>query len=230
MTDEKIVVKHISLSIGEREILHDISTEIREREIFTIIGPSGSGKSTFLRTLNRLAEISRGDILLDGQSILSMDPQKLRRRVGMVFQIPVTFEGTVEENILMGPRLTGGEMPDVDQILEMVALDRSFSPRMASELSMGEQQRVCIGRAIANGPEVLLMDEPTSALDPASTLKIEELIVRLRDRVGLTFAIVSHNMEQSKRLGERTMIIRSGRGETYDTRELFANNEKGDGI
>jgi putative ABC transport system ATP-binding protein len=222
--------RDLFIRIRDREIIHGISVDILEKEIFTVIGPSGSGKSTFLRTLNRLVEIDKGEITLDGRDIKDLDPKVLRQRVGMVFQVPITFDGTVEDNILMGPRLTGRKPPKVEAILELVALDESFASRMASELSIGEQQRVCIGRAIANGPEVLLMDEPTSALDPASTQKIEELVLRLRENQGLTFVIVSHNMDQSRRIGERTMVIREGRGEVFVTKDLFASVSAGEGI
>jgi len=225
----KIRTMDIRVSMGGREILNGISTAIPEGAIFTIVGPSGAGKSTFLRTLNRLIEVDSGDILLDGISIKEIDPLQLRKRVGMVFQIPIAFEGSVEENLRVGPALIGGNEPDVPRLLEMVGLGVSFRKRKALDLSVGEQQRMCIARALANEPEVLLMDEPTSSLDPGSSRRIEELIIELRDRFSLTFVVVTHNMAQSKRIGDWTMLM--GEGEvitTMETQEFFTSFEPED--
>lgn len=225
----KIRTMDIRVSMGGREILNGISAAIPEGAIFTIVGPSGAGKSTFLRTLNRLIEVDSGDILLDGISIKEIDPLQLRKRVGMVFQIPIAFEGSVEENLRVGPSLIGGNEPDVPRLLEMVGLGVSFRKRKALDLSVGEQQRMCIARALANEPEVLLMDEPTSSLDPGSSRRIEELIIELRDRFSLTFVVVTHNMAQSKRIGDWTMLMREGEViTTMETQEFFTNFEPED--
>ncbi|MFP4171192.1 MAG: phosphate ABC transporter ATP-binding protein [Methanomassiliicoccales archaeon] len=218
----KIEAREVHLAIGQVEVLRGVSTLIPEGVIFTVVGPSGAGKSTFLRTLNRLMEIDRGDILLDGRSIGDYHPIELRKRVGMVFQLPIAFEGTVRDNVLMGPALTGSPPPDAASMMRMVGLEESLLDRQGSDLSVGQQQRMCIARAIANGPDVLLMDEPTSSLDPASSRRIENLIVDLKERSSLTMVVVTHDMEQGRRIGDRTLYIDRGRSvDTLPTEEFF---------
>ncbi|HUV24990.1 MAG TPA: phosphate ABC transporter ATP-binding protein [Methanomassiliicoccales archaeon] len=218
----KIEAEGVTVSAQGKDIIKEVTTSIPEKEIFTIVGPSGAGKSTFLRTINRLIDFREGDIRLDGRSIREYEPVELRKRVGMVFQIPLAFQGTVEDNLLMGPRLTGSAEPDLDELLDMVGLARGFVKRKASELSVGEQQRMCIARAIANGPEVILMDEPTASLDPESARKVEELIMRLSQEVDLTLVVVTHNMEQGMRIGDWTMLMKEGRAvTTMKTDEFF---------
>lgn len=219
----KIEARDVRLRAGETEILKGVTASIPEREIFTIIGPSGAGKSSFLRTLNRLYEISGGEILLDGVSIREIDPKELRRRVGMVFQIPLAFEGTVEDNLMIGPQLHSLEIPDLRELMEMVGLPSSFLKRRASDLSVGEQQRMCIARAIANRPEVLLMDEPTASLDPSSVRVMEDLILELKNTGSLTLVVVTHDIGQAKRIGDWTMLMREGRSVvTMPTSEFFS--------
>lgn len=224
----KIEVKGVGVTSHGIEILKGVTTSIPKNQIFTIVGPSGAGKSTFLRTINRLVEIQDGEITLDDRSISEYRPVELRKRIGMVFQIPLAFDGTVEDNVLMGPRLTGLPEPDVKDLLEMVGLEVSFSDRKASELSVGEQQRMCIARAIANRPDVLLMDEPTASLDPESSRKVEELILRLKDEGELTLVVVTHNMEQGGRIGDWTLHMKEGRSiETMETKDFFEKNRGG---
>lgn len=224
----KIEAKGVRVTSRDIEILKGITTSIPENQIFTVVGPSGAGKSTFLRAINRLIEIQDGEITLDDRSIREYGPVELRKMVGMVFQIPLAFEGTVEDNVLMGPRLTGSPEPDVKDLLEMVGLGVGFLDRKASELSVGEQQRMCIARAIANRPDVLLMDEPTASLDPESSRKVEELILRLKEGGELTLVVVTHNMEQGKRIGDWTLYMKEGRSiETTETREFFEKNQGG---
>jgi len=218
----KIEARDVRLRAGETEILKGVTTSIPEREIFTIIGHSGAGKSSFLRTLNRLHEISGGEILLDGVPIRRIDPRELRRRMGMVFQIPLAFEGTVEDNLMMGPRLNSLEIPDLGELMEMVGLPPSFLKQKASELSVGEQQRMCIARAIANQPDVLLMDEPTASLDQSSVRMVEDLITELKNTYSLTLVVVTHDIGQAKRIGDWTMLMREGRSiVTMPTSEFF---------
>jgi putative ABC transport system ATP-binding protein len=207
----KIEAEGVTVSAQGKDIIKEVTTSIPEKKVFTIVGPSGAGKSTFLRTINRLIDFREGDIKLDGKSIRDYEPMELRKRVGMVFQIPLAFQGSVKDNLLMGPRLTGSAQPDVDQLLDMVGLARGFAERKASELSVGEQQRMCIARAIANEPDVLLMDEPTASLDPESAHKVEELILKLSHEVELTLVVVTHNMEQGRRIGDWTMLMKDGR-------------------
>jgi putative ABC transport system ATP-binding protein len=218
----KIEAEGVTVSAQGKDIIKEVTTSIPEKEIFTIVGPSGAGKSTFLRTINRLIDFHEGDIRLDGRSIREYEPVELRKRVGMVFQIPLAFQGTVEDNLLMGPRLTGSAEPDLDELLDMVGLARGFAKRKASELSVGEQQRMCIARAIANGPEVILMDEPTASLDSESARKVEDLIMGLSQEVNLTLVVVTHNMEQGMRIGDWTMLMKEGRAvTTMKTDEFF---------
>lgn len=226
---EKIKVRNLGKSLDGKTILRGIDVTIPKGEIFTIVGPSGAGKSMFLRTLNRLIDPEAGEILLDGVSIFSMDPREVRRKVGMVFQIPILFEGTVADNILMGPRIRGkelttGEARDiVRRSLDSVHLPQEVMDKDAAKLSVGEQQRVCIARALANDPEVILMDEPTASLDPTTTLKIESLISSLNEELGLTFVVVTHDMAQARRIGTTTMILKAGKVLDLDrTEEIFS--------
>src|SRR3712207_5198311 len=162
--------------------------------ITSIIGPSGAGKSTLLRTINRLIEPTAGEIYLDGSPTSGMDPLSLRRRVGMVFQLPALFGASVEDAILYGAHLAGKDA-DAGRLLEMVGLESAIGRRDPQTLSAGQQQRVSIARALALEPEVLLMDEPTSALDEAARRRIEDLVWELNARLDLTIVLVSHALE-----------------------------------
>ena len=175
-----------------------------------VTGPSGSGKSTLLRALNRLAEPTDGEVFLDGVPTGTMDPLVLRRRVGMIFQIPALSGDTVEEAVLYGPGLLG-RGADVAGLLGAVGLDPALAKRDSRSLSVGQQQRVSIARALALGPEVLLMDEPTSALDESARDKIEDLVKHLNRSEGLTFVIVSHDLGQVERLADRVFLVDAGR-------------------
>jgi putative ABC transport system ATP-binding protein len=193
-------------------VLKNISVEIRSNEIFTVVGPSGSGKSTLLRLLNRLEDMSEGSIFLDGQNIKEMDVINLRRKVGLVFQVPILFDGTVEKNILFSLKVKKetNYKGAAEKYIDLVGLDRSFLSRNSNELSVGQKQRISIARALTLKPEVLLMDEPTSALDPTATHNIEDLIFDLKSRIGLTIVFVTHDIEQAKRVGERGMVLVNG--------------------
>ena len=166
-----------------------------EGGISCVVGPSGAGKSTLLRAINRLIEPTSGEVYLDGEPTSGMDPLLLRLRVGMVFQLPALFGASVEEAILYGARLAGQEV-DAGRLLEMVGLDVSLGGRDPQSLSVGQQQRVSVARALALRPEVLLMDEPTSALDEAARRRIEELVRELNASLGLTIVVVSHHLDQ----------------------------------
>ncbi len=208
------------------ELLHDINFAVEEGVIFTIMGPSGAGKSTLLSLLNRLDEPSAGQILLDGTPITQLEVVALRRRVGMVFQVPALFPMTVEQNIGYGPNLRQRrDYPGLAaRYLEMVGLDPELVGRDAGSLSVGQQQRVSIARTLANEPEVLLLDEPTSALDPTATSQIEELIRALNKQMGLTIIWVTHDMQQAARVGNRTMLLVAGQKiEEGDTKAIFAS-------
>jgi putative ABC transport system ATP-binding protein len=218
----KVEAERVTVTAQGKDIIKEVTTSIPEKQVFTIVGPSGAGKSTFLRTINRLIDFRDGDIKLDGISIRDYEPVELRKRVGMVFQIPLALQGSVKDNLLMGSKLTGSPEPDADQLLDMVGLARGFSERKASELSVGEQQRMCIARALANKPDVLLMDEPTASLDPESTRKVEGLILKLSHEIELTLVVVTHNMQQGRRIGDWTMLMKDGRSiTTMVTDEFF---------
>nr|CAD1827582.1 unnamed protein product [Ananas comosus var. bracteatus] len=177
-----------------------------------VIGPSGSGKSTLLRALNRLWEPAPGSVFLDAHDICRLDVLALRRKVGMLFQLPAMFEGTVAENVRFGPQLRGKKLSDaeVQKLLSLADLDPSLVSRPASELSVGQAQRVALARTLANDPEVLLLDEPTSALDPISTQNIEEAIVRLKKTRGLTTVMVSHSVKQIQRIADLVCLLVAG--------------------
>lgn len=209
----KIVIKNLTLALGNGSpILRDVSVEIPDGRVTSLIGPSGSGKSTLLRCLNRLWEPPAGSIFLDGVDITTMDVLGLRRRVGMLFQSAALFEGTVADNVVYGPRLGKRSLtPDrLAALLEMAGLEAAMAGRPASELSGGQAQRVALARALANEPEVLLLDEPTSALDPAATRRVEETILRLRDELGLTVVWVSHAIEQVERTADQVVLLVEG--------------------
>jgi len=201
--------------IEEITVLKNVSLEIKSNEVFTVVGPSGSGKSTLLRLLNRLENFSDGSIFLDGQNIEEMDVVALRRKVGLVFQVPILFDDTVERNILFSLKVRR-EIPPLagegvaEKYINLVGLERNLLSRNSSELSVGQKQRISIARALTSEPEVILMDEPTSALDPTATCNIENLILNLKSQMGLTIVFVTHDIEQAKRVGERGMVLVNG--------------------
>jgi phosphate transport system ATP-binding protein len=223
---------------GSFQALHDISIDIPANRITAFIGPSGCGKSTFLRTMNRMNEALRntqveGEVLLDGENLLSMDVNDVRRRVGMVFQKSNPFPKSIFENVAFGLRVNGVYKQSViaeavERSLDHAALwtevkDKLHKPAMA--LSGGQQQRLCIARALAVEPEVLLLDEPCSALDPIATLKIEELLFQIKTIT--TIVVVTHNMQQAGRIADYTGFFLLGRlVEFNDTRRIFQNPSK----
>lgn len=193
-------------------ILKGVSMDIPKGMIVGVIGPSGSGKSTFLRSLNRLWEPPATTVCLDGVDITNIDVITLRRRVGMLFQLPVLFEGTVADNVRYGPNLRGEKLSDQDvyKLLSFADLDASLAKKTGSELSVGQAQRVALARTLANEPEVLLLDEPTSALDPISTENIEDVIVKLKKQRGITTVIVSHSIKQIQRVADIVCLVVDG--------------------
>jgi phosphate transport system ATP-binding protein len=213
----KIEVQRLYFYYGEKVALSDISMSIHERQITALIGPSGCGKSTFLRCLNRMNDTIRGtrvrgQVLLDDRDIYApgVDVVDLRRRVGMVFQRPNPFPQSIFDNVAFGPRVLGthrgnGLADVVEQSLRGAALWEEVKDNLGQDalsLSLGQQQRLCIARAVAVRPEVILMDEPCSALDPIATLQIEELMQSLKQEY--TIVIVTHNMQQAARTSDWT--------------------------
>jgi putative ABC transport system ATP-binding protein len=172
-----------------------------------LLGPSGSGKSTLLRLLNRLADPDTGSVRFHGTDVRELDPLELRRRVGLVPQLPAPVPGSVADNVCFGPLLYGEEV-DPEVPVRLAGLDPSFLERDASRLSVGEQQRVMLARALALEPEVLLLDEPTASLDPTATAAVEDALRRLQD---VSLVLVTHNRDQAARLTDRTIRLRDGR-------------------
>ena len=172
-----------------------------------VVGPSGAGKSTLLRLLNRLADPDEGSVRFHDTDVRQLDPLELRRRVGLVPQLPAPVPGTVADNVCFGPRLHGEEV-DPERPLRLAGLDPSFADRDASRLSVGEQQRVMLARALALEPEVLLLDEPTASLDADATAGVEHALRNLHD---LSYVLVTHNADQADRLTERTIRLEEGR-------------------
>jgi putative ABC transport system ATP-binding protein len=175
--------------------------------VTVVVGPSGAGKSSLLRLCNRLEVADRGAVRFHGEDVAAMDPLALRRRVGMVFQAPTPFAGTVLDYL----RVARADLDDATarQVLERVELDDSFLERPASELSGGEAQRMCLARTLVTGPEVLLMDEPTSSVDPHATLALEQLARRLLG-LGVVCIWVTHDLAQMRRLADRVLVVLDG--------------------
>ena len=174
-----------------------------------VVGPSGAGKSTLLRLLNRLADPSKGRVLYRGGDVTTLDPLALRREVCLVPQLPALLPGTVAGNVSFGPRLVGREV-DPARFLSLAGLPADFGPRDAAQLSVGEQQRVMLARALALEPEVLLLDEPTSALDAAAREAVEATLVDLRRRLRISYVLVTHDLAQAARLADQVVHLRPG--------------------
>lgn len=221
--DPILDIQNFSLSYGESQALRDISIRIPRNTVTAFIGPSGCGKSTLLRSVNRMNDLvdnvrTQGSIKLEGMEVLSdsVDVIELRRRVGMVFQAPNPFPKSIYENVVYGLRIAGIRNRSVldetaERSLKSAALWDEVKDRMdqsALELSGGQMQRLCIARAIAVNPEVILMDEPASALDPIATGRIEDLINELQQNY--TVVIVTHNMQQAARISEYTAFLYLG--------------------
>ena len=223
----EVKILGLRYTVGRVEILKGVSAGFPEGEITCVVGPSGAGKSTLLRAVNRLIEPAAGEVYLDGWPTSGMDPLLLRRRVGMVFQLPALFGVTVEDAILYGARLAEKDA-DVVRLLEMVGLDPLLGRKDPQTLSVGQQQRVSIARALALEPEVLLTDEPTSALDEASRRRIEDLIRELNTRLELTIVLVSHALDQVERVADRVVLLVAGRSEGEWSKEEFFSGECGE--
>ena len=234
--DNIIEAKNMNLWYGANHALKNINIALPERQITALIGPSGCGKSTFLKSLNRMNDLVEGcriegEITFDGVDIYkNYDVNILRKRVGMVFQKPNPFPMSIYDNIAYGPRIHGIKSKvKLDEIVEnslrKAAIWDECKDRLkksALGMSGGQQQRLCIARALAVEPEILLMDEPTSALDPISTSKIEDLAVELREKY--TIVMVTHNMQQAARIADKTAFFLLGEIVEFDsTDKMFSN-------
>ena len=234
---EIMTAKDLCLWYGENKALKDINIAIPEKSITALIGPSGCGKSTFLKTLNRMNDLIptvkiTGEVCYNGRNIFDkdVDVNELRRDVGMVFQKPNPFPMSIYDNIAYGPRIHGVKSKvKLDEIVErslrQAAIWDECKDRLkksALGMSGGQQQRLCIARALAVEPEVLLMDEPTSALDPISTSKIEDLAEELKEKY--TIVMVTHNMQQAARIADKTAFFLLGEIVEFDeTEKMFSN-------
>jgi phosphate transport system ATP-binding protein len=234
---QMIEIKALDLYYSEFHALKNVSMHIPQKSITAFIGPSGCGKSTLLRTLNRMNDMIKGvkitgKITIHDADIYAPDVnvELLRKKVGMVFQQPNPFPKSIYDNVAYGPRIHGiSNKAELDEIVERSLRDaalwnevKDHLKRSAYGISGGQQQRLCIARALAVNPEVLLMDEPTSALDPISTLKIEELIQQLKEQY--TIVIVTHNMQQAARVSDQTAFFLNGEMvELSETDSIFSN-------
>ncbi|EFK56875.1 phosphate ABC transporter ATP-binding protein PstB [Sphingobacterium spiritivorum] len=228
----KLAANNLNLSFGNKQILKNINVDFPANKVTALIGPSGCGKSTLLRSFNRMHDLSpdariEGKLLLDGQDIYSRDipVTEVRKRIGMVFQKANPFPKSIYENIAYGLKINN--LPYDKSVIQRT-LEEAFLweevkddlKKPAARLSGGQQQRLCIARTVALRPEVILMDEPCSALDPVSTLKIEELILKLKEEY--TIVIVTHNMQQAQRVADKTVFMYLGEvKEEGATEQLF---------
>ncbi|MDL2254596.1 phosphate ABC transporter ATP-binding protein PstB [Ruminococcaceae bacterium OttesenSCG-928-I18] len=232
---DKIVVNKLDLYYGDLQALKAVDMRMEAKKITALIGPSGCGKSTLLKCLNRMNDLVegckiKGEVLLDGEDIYgAMDVNLLRKRVGMVFQKPNPFPMSIYDNVAFGPRTHGVKNKAVlDELVEKSLRDAAIWEETKDRLkksalgfSGGQQQRLCIARALAVRPEMLLMDEPTSALDPISTLKIEDLATELKKEY--TIVIVTHNMQQAARISDNTAFFLLGEMVEYgETEAVFS--------
>lgn len=235
MSMNKFEISNLDLFYGDFKALKNINLNITEGDITAFIGPSGCGKSTLLKSLNRMNDLVEGcritgKVLLDGEDIYgSMDLNHLRKRVGMVFQKPNPFPMSIYDNVAYGPRTHGiRSKVKLDEIVEKALRDAAIWDEVKDRLkknalgmSGGQQQRLCIARALAVQPEVLLMDEPTSALDPISTSRIEELAVELKKEY--TIIMVTHNMQQAARISDKTAFFLLGEVVEFgETEQIFS--------
>ncbi len=221
--DKKVVVEDVSYTYGDKTMLKNVSIEVPDKAITVFFGPAGGGKTTLLRLINRLNDLvgdtrMTGRILIDGQDIYGpgVHVPSLRRRVGMVFALPLPLPGTIRENVICGPKLAGvRDSRRLEKVLErslvQAALWDEVKDRLdnlATDLSGGQQQRLCIARSLALEPEILLLDEPTSGLDPISTRKVEESLFDLKEHY--TIIIVPHSIQQAARVADHAAFFLMG--------------------
>ncbi len=236
----RIITRNLNFYYGKKQVLFNINLEIPEKKVTAIIGPSGCGKSTYIRTLNRMNDAIvnarvEGEVLIDGINVYQngIDIAALRKKVGMIFQKSNPFPKSIYDNVAYGPRIQGiRDKKTLDEIVESSLRRAALWDEVKDELkksalaiSGGQQQRLCIARALAVNPEILLMDEPASALDPLSTIKIEDLIFELKENYPIV--IVTHNMQQAARISDYTAFFYMGQlVEFGDTPMIFTAPKK----
>lgn len=240
MTDKILVTENVHLYYGKKEALHGIDLSFKKNDITALIGPSGSGKSTYLRALNRMHDLAdnvtvNGTFMFNGQDIYApnTDTVNLRQKIGMVFQQPNPFPFSIYDNVAFGLRTAGqkdkGFLDEtVEKSLKQAAIwdeVKDTLHKSALSLSGGQQQRVSIARALATGPEIMLLDEPTAALDPMSASKVEDTMMQLRNQ--LTMIIVTHSMAQASRISDKTAFFMDGNLVEFDnTKKVFLDPNK----
>jgi len=236
---DKIKVENLSCYYSGQCVMESLNINVIENEILTIIGPANSGKTTFLRTLNRMNDLDpgysrKGTIYLDDDNIFNMNMEKLRKRVGMLFAMPIPLPMTIYENIVYAPKRLGiaNKKSEQNAVVEQALRDASLWDEVkdrldssAMKLSGGQQQRLCIARILAINPEVILFDEPCSGLDPISTAKVEESMMELKEKY--TIVLVTNNVKQASRVGSRTAFFLMGKlVEVEKTEKMFISPGK----
>ncbi len=208
----KLSAEALRFAVDDTQIVRGVDLDVAAGETVTVVGPSGAGKSTLLRLLCRLDEPTGGTVYLDGTDYRTLDPTALRARVGLVPQAPALRDGTVRDNVTVGPRLRGESVPPgrIERLLERVDLD-GYADRAAGDLSGGEAQRVAIARTLMMDPEVLLLDEPTASLDPDAQAEIEALLRELLTDADRTVVLVTHDRAQVDRIADRVVEFVDGR-------------------
>jgi len=203
---------HLRREVNGAVLVADVSIKVTRGEIIAIVGPSGAGKSSLLRLLNRLDEPSSGEVFVEGQDYRLIPPQELRRRVGMIMQLPYLFPGSINDNIRFGPQQQGKDLApkEIEDLLARVGLS-GFGNRDIGQLSGGEAQRVALARTWANDPDILLLDEPTSALDENAKTGVETLLLDIMQERRLTYLWVTHDQDQAQRMATRIMLMENGK-------------------
>jgi UDP-glucose/iron transport system ATP-binding protein len=218
-------IDHVALRIDGHEILHDLSFVVPDDGITVLLGPSGSGKTTVLRLLNRLDVPTAGEVRFRSRPLDELDPLALRRQVGMVFQRPAVFPGSLRDNLLVARPGAGDD--ELGRYLDAAGLDPGLLDRVADNLSGGEAQRLCLARTLATDPEVLLMDEPTSSLDPENRRRLEATARQLAGS-GSRIVWVTHDLDQADRLGDHRLVLVDGRLATEDEMARYLDDGESD--
>lgn len=212
----------------EKQILHEVAFSVKQGEVYAIMGPSGSGKSTLLRLINRLENLTSGDIFIDDKNIMQYPVQELRRKAGLVSQIPFMFEGSVLDNLLYGPKLmgmdSGKKTQEAENLLRWFGFDSQILHLEPGRLSVGEKQRINILRTLLNDPDILMLDEPTASLDPQSSTKILNLIKDINEKKNTTILLVTHIPKHALKTAHRALILNEGKViEEGDLQEIFSS-------